>query len=517
MNRSSAIAFILIALFALLALTSCSPETADGTGSLCGRVLLEESDSAGGILVTLRANDDPDEIAYSCRTEENGTFKFQDIRSTTYTVSFIISGYNTVRLENIKVRSGRNTGIETTTLSIQLGTIKGTVQDSSGNPLSGATVTVSGNGRSYSTTTGSDGSFSMSVRAGKYTDIVIGCYHHNLKGTLNTTVRSGSDTKLQTYKIAEGCNYEVIEKKDATSTEPGYKKYRCTDCGAGKTEEIPVVALARWAGVRVSSYGMEESFGSFPGVTAMTEFGAKMESCYEGSTGAYVFIVGTVDEDIWTCHLGFPLSKEIENVYGEEEDLYEEYLTAFDEAGYSVWLQVEPGNANLADLADEVMNRYKHHSCVKGFGIDVEWYKPEGTRGRGTKLTDSKTVNTILSTVKGINSDYTVFVKHWDERWLPDAQSGLIFVNDSQGFYGDLEKVCDDFADWAEHFDPCPVMFQIGYDADEDIWGTMTNPAKDLGTAIIEECNEKERSNDIGIIWVDFTLKEAMEKIQPNE
>lgn len=523
MNRTSAIAFTLIALFALLALSSCSPESADGTGtgSLSGRVFLEEADSSGGILVTLKADDDPDEIAYSCRTEENGMFKFQEIRSTTYTVSFIMSGYNTVRLENIKVGSGMNKSISPFTLSIQLGTIKGTVQDNSGTPLPGAEVTVSGNGRSYTAITGTDGSFSMSIRAGKYTDIVIRYYHHNLNGTLNITVRSGSEAKLSTYNIDEGHNYEVIERQDATSTKPGYKKYKCTDCGDEKTEEIPIATLAKWAGVRVSSYGMEESFGSFPGVTAMTEFAAKMESCYAGSTGTYVLIVGVVSDDYQECYLDFPLSKEIDKAYGSDSDFFESYLDAMDQAGYSVWLQVEPGYADLQELAVEVMDHYKHHSCVKGFGIDVEWYKRSTDRKadnrNGTAL-DKSTARKVLQAIREINQDYTIFVKHWVARYLTEGEpmEGFIYIDDSQGFRS-LGKMCDDFAEWAETFDPCPVMFQIGYDADEWIWGSMDNPARDLGTAIIDECKTKYVSNDIGIIWVDFTLKEAMDKIPTGE
>ena len=38
----------------------------------------------------------------------------------------------------------------------------------------------------------------------------------------------------------------------------------------------------------------------------------------------------------------------------------------------------------------------------------------------------------------------------------------------------------------------------------------MENPAKERGTAIVEASYTK---NDIGIIWVDFTLKEVIEKI----
>ena len=111
--------------------------------------------------------------------------------------------------------------------------------------------------------------------------------------------------------------------------------------------------------------------------------------------------------------------------------------------------------------------------------------------------------------MQAINDDYTVFVKHWDTKYLPDAQDGLIFVNDSQQFES-LDEVKEDFSDWAKHYDPCPVMFQIGYKADRSIWNEFDNPAKEFGEAILEACTT---DNDIGIIWVDFTLADVIDKI----
>ena len=281
-------------------------------------------------------------------------------------------------------------------------------------------------------------------------------------------------------------------------------------------DDYPPTDTARWAGIRISSYGMKRSFGenNFPSPDRMASFADKMESCYEGSTGAHILIVGTVSEKDWSCRLAFPLSHDIDRVTGRDEDFYEEYLDAFDKAGQEVWLQVEPGDADLVELAREVMSRYSHHSSVRGFGIDVEWYQPEGTDGYGTEL-DNETAMDVLIAVQEINPDYTVFVKHWDNRWLPDDMEGFIYVNDSQGFRAGrnttaLEEMADDFAAWAFLFDPCPVMFQIGYNADEDIWGDMENPAKELGQAILDACFSE---NDKGIIWVDFTLDKAMRNI----
>ena len=283
----------------------------------------------------------------------------------------------------------------------------------------------------------------------------------------------------------------------------------------------------KWAGVRVSYYGMRSSFRegkefTFPSESDMVGFGQKMSSCYEGSTGAYIIIVGTISDTRddagnvvkGSCSLQFPLSKTISNAYGSEDDFYESYLTALDKAGHSVWLQVEPGDANLVTLAKEVMNHYKHHTCVKGFGIDVEWFeyrkKAGEDEGDSSKLSDSL-AKQVVDAVRAINPEYTVFVKHWDEEWLPPKyRDGLIFVNDSQ-YYDSAEDQRDDFAAWAEHYAPNPVMFQIGYQADKSkVWGKYSNPAKELGQCIVDGCKS---GNDVGIIWVDFTLKEAMSKI----
>ena len=89
---------------------------------------------------------------------------------------------------------------------------------------------------------------------------------------------------------------------------------------------------------------------------------------------------------------------------------------------------------------------------------------------------------------------------------------GLIYVNDSQQFHS-LDDVKEDFSDWAAYYAPYPVMFQIGYKADRPIWNEFDNPAKEFGEAILEACTS---GNDIGIIWVDFTLCDVLKKVPKN-
>ena len=53
------------------------------------------------------------------------------------------------------------------------------------------------------------------------------------------------------------------------------------------------------------------------------------------------------------------------------------------------------------------------------------------------------------------------------------------------------------------------MFFQIGYNSDKWLWGNFKNPAKDLGKYI---CDGIDCKADVGIIWVDFTLRQVLDK-----
>ena len=505
---------ITLILISLVALCSCTSENTT-TGSISGRVVLEDGASPNRILVSVAGNGEGEK--YTARTDSDGYFKIDNVTPSSYSVSFTKAGYYVDTIDDVTVTAGKTAALEKVTLTLKLGYFTGKVIDDTGNPISGATVTVSARGYNYSATSDANGNYSITAKPGIYTDITVSAINpcRYLQETLNKAVSADNETKLGNFTLLPDThNYVLSNIVESTKTVAGYREYRCTNCDHVDRVDIPLrTDGARWAGIRASSYGLAESFGTYPGINSMAEYAEKMESCYVGSNGTVILIVGVVSEDLTKCFLDFPLSKEINNVIGSDVDFYEDYLTALDKGGYSVWLQVEPGNADLVELAKEVMNHYKHHSCVKGFGIDVEWYKRADNRN-GKKLNsdgdEPNTVNRVLSAVKAIDDKYTVFVKHWDTKWLPDPKEGLIFVDDSQIFHGDTEYMCNQFSHWAEYYAPCPVMFQIGYNADEDIWGNLENPAKELGEMIINACTS---GNDIGIIWVDFTLKEVIEKI----
>ncbi|HYA22091.1 MAG TPA: hypothetical protein VEG31_02850, partial [Thermoproteota archaeon] len=140
-----------------------------------------------------------------------------------------------------------------------------------------------------------------------------------------------------------------------------------------------------FAGVRSSSYGIEP----FPSPSGWKNAIEAMSGYFENSTPCAIWIVGGMSgsED---CHLFFPSDgMEYPHIQFDLVDKHEEFLTAFDEAGITVFLQVEPANADVTTLIDLVLRRYEHHPCVIGFGVDVEWYLEASNPGRGVKIDDT--------------------------------------------------------------------------------------------------------------------------------
>lgn len=264
-------------------------------------------------------------------------------------------------------------------------------------------------------------------------------------------------------------------------------------------------ARVQYAGLRCSTYGIKP----YPSVATWDAYAAKMEELYPGSVGSYVWIVGYVTGNgaKRTCTINYPLSKVVEGVNQFPVDGNEAFLKMADEKGYAVWLQVEPGDCDLAALAEETMKLYAKHPSVRGFGVDVEWYKPHGTDGFGVAITDELAAD-IDRRIKAVDKRFNFFLKHWDEDWMPPTyRSDIVFVNDSQ-YHGDLDSMKKEFADWSARFHPNPVMFQIGYQSDDKLWKTFPNPAKDLGDFLAADIPVDQ---SVGIVWVDFTLRSVME------
>lgn len=256
-----------------------------------------------------------------------------------------------------------------------------------------------------------------------------------------------------------------------------------------------------YAGVRSSSYGIKP----FPGPRGWQTAMMSMSGYFAGSTPCAIWIVGEF-KGPKTCRLYFPSEgRSYPNIQFEDTDKHEKYLQHFDRAGIHVFLQVEPADADVNTLIDLVLNRYKHHDCVVGFGVDVEWYRESENPEWGVKV-DDQTAARWEARVKSHHSRYRLFLKHWDREWMPKTYRGdIIFVDDSQ-MLDDFDAMIDEFVHyWADYFKPNPVFFQIGYKSDKSWWAKLHHPPSDIGQAIARRITQQ-----CGIFWVDFTLRDVL-------
>jgi hypothetical protein len=256
-----------------------------------------------------------------------------------------------------------------------------------------------------------------------------------------------------------------------------------------------------FAGVRSSNYGIKP----FPEPPGWQNAIRKMTSYFEGTTPCAIWIVGELARPR-DCHLFFPGDgKQYPHIVFDPVDKHEKFLNYFDRAGIKVFLQVEPANAEMNTLIDLVLGRYKHHPCVIGFGVDVEWNREADKPGWGIKV-DDETARRWEARVKSHNPGYRLFLKHWDVRWMPPTYRGeIIFVDDGQEFKN-FDEMLDKFPNvWAKAFYPNTVIFQIGYNTDKSWWSKFPAPPKALGDSL-----RKRVRQNLGIIWVDFSLKAVL-------
>lgn len=247
------------------------------------------------------------------------------------------------------------------------------------------------------------------------------------------------------------------------------------------------------AGFRYSSYGPAYN----PGSEYWVSVGEQMAAKFPNSKPSTIWIVGILDGE--GTYLSFGCETDDPNIRCGYVDTNEQVLTLFDEKGFDVWLQVEPGNASVDELIDIVLDQYKHHPSVVGFGVDVEWYK--STSGpEGQPVTDEEAKHWVAAVSKH-NPDYQLFLKHWDIKWMPpNERDGIFFVDDSQQFES-FDQMVNEFVEWGQAFAPSPVGFQYGYPADKTWWQNMGDPSKDIGQALLDNI-----PNTKGLFWVDFTV-----------
>ncbi len=176
----------------------------------------------------------------------------------------------------------------------------------------------------------------------------------------------------------------------------------------------------------------------------------------------------------------------------------EEFLAYMDELGVHIFLEIYPRKTSDVPVEiDAWLARFKRHKCVKGLGVDLEYYK----------RVDDAAAQAWNEKIKLHNPDYRMFLKHWELSYMPPSYRGdIVFINTSSE--ASLEALNAEFAQWAAHFAPSACAFQIGYPADEDAmdgrnnggWWRLQDPIKNWGDSLLARINSP--AQEIGLLWV---------------
>ena len=246
-------------------------------------------------------------------------------------------------------------------------------------------------------------------------------------------------------------------------------------------------------------YGHDQTDPSFWVMVAK-----QMSVKFQGSSPGAQWVVGYVGPDNSTF-MPFPAPEGYEGMknvtFGDSNGVEEEMLTAFDNASFKIILQVEPGDANVSELARMILNKFKNHSSVVGFGVDTEWLNVRSYED-GRPVTDDE-IQSWLNVVHDVNPNYKLLVKHWLPSHLGSGHvEGVTYVTDSLNL-GSYQEAIDEYVNWANAFSGSEIGYQIGYEEDMNWWLPMTDPAK----SIITDIKTKVPSANIySVYWVDFAI-----------
>ena len=119
--------------------------------------------SHAGIIVSIEGTD------YEAISARDGSFVINNIPAGVYNINFTESRYKTITSENLRVIAGATSSLFETTMTPNIGTLKGKIIDENGIVLSGVSISIVSELNSYTTTTDSSGIFNINVVSGTYT------------------------------------------------------------------------------------------------------------------------------------------------------------------------------------------------------------------------------------------------------------------------------------------------------------------------------------------------------------
>jgi hypothetical protein len=270
-------------------------------------------------------------------------------------------------------------------------------------------------------------------------------------------------------------------------------------------------SLVKVAGFRSSDYGGPSNgnvYGHDQNDPAYwVSVAQRMQAKFPGSYPGAQYVVGYIETPETSTYMPFPAPAGYERManvdFAKTNGVEEAMLTAFDNVDMKVILQVEPGDANVSELATMILNKFKNHSSVVGFGVDTEWLNAYSYKD-GRPATDAEIQN-WLKAVHDVNSSYKLLVKHW----LPDHLGsghieGVTYVTDSLNV-GSYQEALNEYVGWAKTFNGSEIGYQIGYEEDMTWWLPMDDPAP---TIIADIKVQVPTANIYNVYWVDFAVGE---------
>jgi hypothetical protein len=275
------------------------------------------------------------------------------------------------------------------------------------------------------------------------------------------------------------------------------------------------MTIPQVTGWRSSAYGDQDPTAVTQGNKSYYVEAAKgMALKFPGSSPGCLYTVGYIG----TTETDMPI--QLKNTLGTMKGVSyasdnpdpEIMLTAFDAAGLNVILGLEPGNADTAVLATKILGKYKNHPCIKGMGMDVEWYMYAGSGDTGKVTLPLSVATAFKNAILAVNPNYKVVIKHFDASKLPKGMSGVTYLTDTCGFTKYSEAIST-YVDWANSFPGSEVAYQLGYDAmecgEDPNWWLNLAPKPGYGEAARQIFNSisSSISNPIySVYWADFTI-----------
>ena len=229
----------------------------------------------------------------------------------------------------------------------------------------------------------------------------------------------------------------------------------------------------------------------------------QMASSVQDSSPGNIWAVGRIELSQGTCVLSFPSNQTYPHMFFETQDRNEALFTAFDENGIKVWLEVEPGFADIDQLIDVVLERYGHHQCVLGFVVDLEWRWMWPQPQKTVPVIDEE-AGRWLDKIKLYNKNGTLFLIHWlTDVMPPTARKDIVFIDDQQNFVG-LDSLVNEFKLWGEHFSQGNVGYIFGYRRDLEWLSKLENPPREIASVLIQNI-----PNCCFVFWSHETILEV--------